>query len=80
MNGYSKGVGSWDDDDTKPQPIEPYSDNWIMQYGNEHMGKMLMQVPGKYLLWMYENFKPLDLRLKAYIELNLDSINNKHSS
>jgi uncharacterized protein (DUF3820 family) len=84
---YNQGKGSWDDDfndqDTSSNEIEPYPDNWILPFGKTHKGKMLIQVPGKYLKWLYENWDTLHpsikvhIRLKKYIEENIDSIDQE---
>ncbi len=77
---------NWDDDDHGPDqpghnPIKPstdlpYTDSTIMPFG-KYEGRMLSKVPAYYLIWLFDNGKNLNPKLKAYIKDNLDSLNQE---
>lgn len=49
---------------------EEFTDQSLMPFG-EHKGKKLANVPARYLIYIFENFKLHD-NLKAYIKKNKD--------
>jgi hypothetical protein len=61
---------------TKSSMPQPLTDDSVMQWGNEHKGKRLDDVPDRYLLWAYNTWtrttylEPFFL----YVEENLDAI------
>lgn len=48
-----------------------FTDSSLMPFG-KYKGDRLIDVPGSYLLWLYENDKAGSI--KGYIEDNLDAI------
>jgi len=51
---------------------EPYTDATPMPFG-EHKGKALVNVPGSYLIWLYDNDFAKG-RLATYIRQNMDAL------
>jgi hypothetical protein len=51
--------------------IPKLEDDSILQFGKEHKGSKLANVPASYLIWIYENCRLPD-NLKAYILENMD--------
>lgn len=52
--------------------MEKLTDESILDYGEKHTGKKLINVPAEYFLYIYrKNFK-MPQNLKDYIEDNLD--------
>jgi uncharacterized protein (DUF3820 family) len=48
------------------------TDNSLMPYGI-HKGKKMVDIPAKYLLWLYDNNK-CNMDVKFYIEDNIDAL------
>ena len=49
------------------------NDNTPLDYGSEHRGTALINVPADYLLDLYENnFDEIPSDLRAYIEYNME--------
>jgi len=51
---------------------QPLKDSDILDWGKEHKGKALANVPASYLIWMYEKAKGVPLKYRLYIKDNLD--------
>ena len=52
-----------------PQPLK---DTDILDWGKQHKGKALANVPSAYLIWMYEQAKGVPVEYRLYIKDNLD--------
>lgn len=52
--------------------MKKLNDNSVMSFGL-HQGKKLIDVPAKYLMWLYDNNK-CNPSLREYIEFNIDVI------
>lgn len=63
----------------KPEPKE-LDDESIMTFGKQHKGKMLIDVPAKYLLWLWNEFEARGANgqrakdVQAYIKENMDAL------
>lgn len=55
----------------KSRAMEKITDETIMWFG-KHIDKKMGELPGSYLIWMYEHFSHLRPDLKAYIEENME--------
>jgi len=54
---------------------DPFNDNSIMPFG-AHRGKAMINVPAKYLLWLYNNGCNHE-GIRKYIIENLDALNKE---
>ena len=52
--------------------MKQLTDNCQMSYG-KHKGAEMANIPADYLIWIYDNNK-CDIRVKLYIEENMDVI------
>ena len=51
---------------------QPLKDTDILDWGKEHKGKALANVPASYLIWMYEKATGVPLKYRLCIKDNLD--------
>ena len=59
-------------EDNKEKKYPVLTDDSILEFGNLHKGKKLINVPASYLLFVYENNYNTGKALRAYIEDNMD--------
>lgn len=52
--------------------MEKLKDTDILEWGKEHKGKALANVPASYLIWMYEQAKGVPEKYRLYIKENMD--------
>ena len=52
--------------------MEPLKDTDILDWGKEHKGKALANVPAEHLIWMYEKAQCVPEKYRLYIKDNLD--------
>lgn len=52
--------------------LDKLKDDSILDYGEKHKGKKLIDVPAQYFLYIYEKNFTMPASLKEYIEDNLD--------
>jgi len=51
---------------------EILKDDHILEWGKEHKGKALANVPAAYLIWMFDKANGVPLKYRRYIAANRD--------